>query len=232
MTTYHGATVVLRLSRLAAEGKISREYLGDLDGSGEDQDFYTANYPITTAAGVTTDDETEVDVFMRSGDDFIELDDDGSDFTIDGSEGLVTVKAAVNQPGNAGRNISVSYYTDGIVSRGQGASVEFSRDVQEVHELGSAAPQELVAGHYTVSGTIEALYVSRDLMGKVLGETDLYKQLSSFSFYIYPNGNTAGQPYIKVTNATFEGGTIKATLKGLVAVNVKYKGTAASIGTV
>lgn len=235
MTVYHGATVTLRLSNILAEGKIIKEYLGVLTGDTAEQVFYTKNFPITTNAGVATDDETLVDVYTRpaaGGETFTELDDDGSDFDIVGATGAVTIEEAANQAGDAGKFVSISYWTDAAISRGQGASIEFDRAVESIHELGAYAPAELAAGHYTLSGTIDALYITRDLMGKVLGESDLYKRLADFSFYIYPNGNTAGQPYIKVADAQFSGGSIKATLKGIMAVNVKYKGLVASIGTV
>jgi len=235
MTVYHGATVVLKLSRLAAEGKIVKEYLGLLDGSGDEQTFYTANFPVTTSVGVTTDTETDVDVYTRpaaGGETFTELDDDGSDFDITGATGAVVVEEAANQAGDAGKFLSISYYTTADVSRGQGATIEFNRDLQSIHELGSDAPAELAAGQYEISGTIEALHTTRDILGKVLGIEDFYKTLASFSMYLYPNGNTAGQPYIKVGSATFHDGDLKAGLKTILANNLKFKGTALSIGTV
>ena len=63
MVTYHGTTVKLVIENLTAEGKIQKEYIGTLDGGAADITFYTKNFPITTGAGVTTDTETEVDVF-------------------------------------------------------------------------------------------------------------------------------------------------------------------------
>ena len=235
MTVYHGATVVLRICNLLAEGKIQKEYLGLLTGDTNEQTFYTKNFPITTNAGVATDDETLVDVFTRpatGGETFTELDDDGSDFDITGATGAVVVEEAANQGGDAGKFLSISYYTTADVSRGQGATIDFNRDLQIIHELGSDAPKELSAGQYEISGTIEALYITRDMLGKVLSIEDFYKTLTSFSMYLYPNGNTAGQPYIKVGSATFHGGTIKAGLKTILANNLKFKGTALSIGTV
>ncbi len=46
-TTYSGAQAVLKLERLLAEGKISKEYIGALSGAGVDQNFYTKRFPIT-----------------------------------------------------------------------------------------------------------------------------------------------------------------------------------------
>jgi len=233
-TTYHGSQVKIRLERLTAETKIQKEYLGVLSGAGVDQDFYTKNFPITTGAGVTTDAETDVDVFTRvsTGLSWVELSDAGADFTITGATGLVKVLAAKNAGGDAGKLVSISYFTTALVARGQGVSVDFSGDLEEVLELGNRAPQELKEGHTYLSGTIDALYITRDLLGKALGISDYYQRLTDYSFYLFPNGETVGQPRIKLSNVKFSGGNLKVGLKALVAVNVKYKGLALSMDTV
>lgn len=235
MTVYHGATVVLRLCNILADGKILQEYLGTLNGSGAEQTFYTANFPITDNAGTATDAEANVDVYTRpatGGETFTELADDGTAFDIVGATGAVTIEEAANQAGDAGKFVSISYWTDAIVSRGQGASVDFSRDIQDIHELGAYAPAELAAGQYTISGTIDTFYTTRDMFGKILGAKDYYKVPEEFSFYIYPNGNAAGQPYIKLSNVKFSGGSLKTPLKAPIALGMAYKGLVASIGTV
>ena len=233
MVVYHGATVDLRIANILAEGKIIQEYFGALDGDTAECPFYTKNFPITDNAGVATDAEVNVDVYTRvpGGVTWVELADDGSTFDIVGATGSVIVEEASNQAGDALKEVSISYWTDALVGRGQDASIEYERDLEVVHELGNAAPQELASGHTQVSGSIGSLYVSRDTIGKVLGESDFYKRLASFSFYLYPNKNVGGQPYLKVAGAQFYGGSIKATLKGIMAVNVKYKGLVASVGT-
>ena len=234
MTTYHGSTVKLKIERLSAETKIQKELLGLLSGGGVDQDFYTKNFPITTGAGAVTDAETDVDVFTRvtTGSTWVELDDDGSDFVIDGSEGLVTIQAAANQAGDAGKAVSISYFTAAYVGRGQGASIDYGSDLEDVHELGSRSPQELKEGHVSISGSIDALYVSRDLLGKILGVDDLYGRLADFTFLLRPNGDTVGQPQIRLSNVKFSGGSIKVGLKAIMASSVKYKGLAVALEAV
>jgi hypothetical protein len=233
MVTYHGATVDLRISRLLAEGKIIKEYLGILNGSTNEQVFQAKNFPITTDAGVITDLETEVDVYSRDPATLVwtELDDDGSDFDIVGATGTVTVEEDYNQAGVANFLLSMSYYTDQIVSRGQGASIDYARDVEEIHELGDPAPKELKAGHFSVSGTIDALRTTNDLITKALSSSDFYKLPPDFSLYIYPNKNVALAPYSKVTNIMLSAASVKAALKGIMAVNIKYKGLLIAEGT-
>lgn len=234
MPTYHGVTVVLRIARLLAEGKIPQEYLGTLNGSGTDQNFYSKNFPITTDAGATTNDQTKVDVYTRvpPGTTWVELSDTGSDFIITGASGLVTIKAAKNQAGDAGKAVSISYYHAAVVARGQGESIDFASDLQEILEQGNRNPQELKEGHIAIGGTIDVLYVSADLLGKFLGSSDFYNLLADFSIYLYPNGNVSGQPYIKVANAKFSGGSIRGGLKAILAVNLRFKGLVLSSGTV
>ncbi len=233
MVTYHGSTVLFKLERILAEGKIIKELLGTLDGSAGNQTFYTKNFPITTNVGVATDDETLVDVYSRVPPSATqtEYDEDGSDYTIVGATGAVVIQAAENQAGDAGQQISISYYTSAYVGRGQGGDLSFDTDIISVYELGSRMPQELHSGDVKVSGTINALYVSRDLLGKVLGVSDLYGRLADFSFYIYPNGIAGGQPYIKVGSATFSGGKISVGQNTVIAANVSFQGLALTIGT-
>jgi len=233
VVTYHGATVDVRVSRIAAEGKIIKELLGILNGSTNEQAFQTKFFPITTDAGVATDLETLVDVYSRDPATvtWAELDDDGSDFDIVGATGSVIVEEAYNQAGVANFPLSISYYTDGTIARGQGISWDYARDKEIVHELGNPAPQEIKTGHWTVSGSIDALVSNNDMVTKGLSESDFYKLPPDCSLYIYPNKNAASQPYIKLTNIVFTGISVKAPLKGLMTVSVKFDGLLAATGT-
>jgi hypothetical protein len=233
MVTYHGATVDVRVSRIAAEGKIIKEYLGLADGTGAEQVFHTKFFPITTDAGVATDLETEVDLYARDPATLVwtEADDDGSDFDIVGATGTVTLEELYNVVGIQNFPISISYYTDYTIARGQGASIEFSRDKEVIHELGNPAPQEIKTGHYTVSGSIDALISTNDMVTKGLSESDFYKLPPDCSLYLYPNKNAASQPYFKVTNVVFTDISVKASLKGMMAVGLKYSGLLLAQGT-
>lgn len=234
MTTYHGATVKLVIERLETEGKIAKEFIGATDGLGGAATFYTRNFPITDNAGVTTDDETEVDVFKRVAGttSWTELSDIGDEFTITGATGEVVIAAGVN---DAVYQISISYYTTAEVGEGQNASVDFDGGLEETHKLGSRDPWEIKEGPISISGSIGQLYPNRDLFGKYIGESDFYKKLADFSFYIYldaPEGVIAdGSPYIKVANAKFGGGSLSVDLGSIVALDVTYKGLAVSSGT-
>ena len=228
----------LVIERLAAEGKIQKEYIGTLNGLDADQEFYTHNFPITDDAGVTTDDEAEVDVFTDDGvpdGSPTEYEDDGSDFTIIGLTGEVTILAAENAAVNEGERISISYYTTAEVGEGQNASVDFDGGLEDTHKLGSRLPREIKEGPISISGSIGQLYPNRDLFGKFIGESDFYKKLAEFSFYIYldaPEGVIqTGSPYIKVAKTKFGGGSLSVDLGSIVALDVTYRGLAVSTGT-
>lgn len=236
-TTYGGVTVKLMIERIAAEGKIVQEYIGTLNGGAANQTLYTRNFPITTDAGVATDDETLVDVFTNDGTlgSWTEYLDDGSDFQIVGATGAVTIQAAENQAGNVGERISISYYTKAEVGAAQNVEVRSEAELTTVHRLSSVAPQEIKEGPVEVSGTIGALYVSRDTFGKFMGQRDFYKTLADFSLYIHldaPEGVIAGSsPYVKVANTKFGGGSLTVELGSILANNITFKGLAVSIGT-
>lgn len=233
-TTYGGGTVALKLERLAAEGKIAQEFIGILSGGAVDQDFYTHRFPITTDAGVTTDTETEVDVFtddLTPGS-WTEYADDGSDFEIVGATGKVTIKAAENQGGNVGERISISYYTTEEPAVGQNVTIEHAQPLTEIYKLGSLLPQELKEGNISIGGTIGVIWADRSLFGTILGVSDFYKKLAAYSFYVYPNKEVTGQPQIKLSGVKFSGGTLGTEIGGPVALDITYKGLVVEVGTV
>jgi len=231
--SYPGVTC--KIYRQKLDAKIAQEYIGTLDGSGSDQVLYTKNLPITTSAGVATDDETLVDVYTDDGSvgSWTEYLDDGSDFTIVGATGAVTIKAAENQAGNAGERISISYYYRAEVGSGQTSKITWGRKVIERHKLGSADVQELIAGKKAaVALEFDTFYITRDELGGILSETDFYNQLTDFDFYMYPNDVTAGQPMIYVTDIKGESGSVEADLDSLMLNKCKFKGLTGVISTV
>lgn len=230
--SYHGTTMVLTKQKLSSQ--IEKEYIGELNGSGSDQDLYTANFPITTNAGTTTDDETEVSVYTDDGTPgtYSQYVTDGSDYTIDGSEGKVTIKAAENQAGNAGEKIYISYYTKRDIGYAQNVSVRVNGNVVNIHELGERLPQELKAGKIEIDGTIGQFYIDRDMFGGFLGLTGINERLSDFTLYLDPNGSTSGQPRITLSGVKFSGGQLQVSIDTILLNNVDFKATAVSIGTV
>ncbi len=124
-------------------------------------------------------------------------------------------------------------FTDALATdKVQSVSINFEGNLVDVYTLGERDPQEIKEGTIAISGTIEQLYASRDLIGKFLGESDFYKRLADFSFYLYPNGETGGQPYIKLSNVKFGGGSISVDVGGIMAANVTWSGLAIEVGTV
>lgn len=214
---------------------ISKENIGSTDGLGGEETFYTKNFPITDSAGATTDDETEVNVYKRVAGavSWTELNDNGTEFTIDGSEGQVVIAAAVN---DAEYEISIDYYTKRQVAVGQNVEFRTDQPLSSIHQLGTVSPQETKEGLITINGSIGTLYTNRDVIGKELSLTDFYSLLSDYTLTIYPNapGGTpeSSSKYIKVTDTKYSGGKVSVDLGGIVAVDVVYSGLVASVETV
>ena len=232
MVTYHGVTAKVYWQRIAAEGKIIQEYIGTLTGNTAEQVLYTKSFPITTNAGVATDLETEVDVYTRpaaGGSTFTELNDNGNDFDILGASGTVTIEEAANQAPDAGKTVSISYYTMAELGCAQGMTIETSRPILEVRKMGQALAQELKAGHISIAGSIRDLYTHRDLMGKILSRQDYYGTEPDFSLYLYPNGVTPGEPRIKCGNVMAAKGSLGIALDALLNNDVDFKAIALTI---
>ena len=230
MTSFSGTQAKLYLERVAAETKILHEYIGTGDGAGIDL-FYTANFPITTNAGVATDDELLVDVFtdQATPGSWHELEDDGSEFLITGATGEVAIQAIAN---NIGERYCIDYWYKSEVGTGQGVSIEFEGNLLDVHHLGDRDPKEIKEGVIALSGTITQLHCDRDLLGKFLGKSDFFKRLADFSLYLYPTGSlAAGQPYVKLTGVKFGGGSLSVDVSSIVATNLNFKGKILSVGT-
>lgn len=158
--------------------------------------------------------------------------EDGTDYYIDGETGAVVIAAAENQGGDAGDAISIDYFTSAIVGLGQSVTIDFEGSLEDVYTLGSRDPQEIKEGQKSISGTIDQLYASRDLIGKFLGESDFYERLADFTFYLFPNGDTAAEPKITLSNVKFGGGSITVDVDSIMAANVTYSGLVIAVGSV
>jgi len=226
---YDGMTIRFTGGGNAGEMRVISSYL---QASGE----ITASAAFTGAPALNDAFiiEPSVNVYSDEGTpgSWTEYLEDGTDYTIAGLTGLVKILAAENQAGNAGESISVDYYTMAEVGLGQSASIDFGGSLEDVYTLGSRDPQEIKEGQKSISGTIDQLYCSRDLIGKFLGESDFYERLTDFSFYLYPNGEVGGQPEIKLSNVKFGGGSISVDIGGIMAANVTFKGLVIAVGTV
>ncbi len=162
---------------------------------------------------------------------WVEYTEDETDYYIAGLTGAVVISAAENQVGDTGDAVSIDYYTTALVGLGQSVTINFEGSLTDVYTLGDRDPQEIKEGIKSISGTIEQLYVSRDLIGKFLGESDFYERLSDFTLILFPSGEVAG-PYIKLTNVKFGGGSINVGIDGILAANVTFSSLAVEVGTV
>ncbi len=163
---------------------------------------------------------------------WVEYTEDETDYYIAGLTGAIVISAAENQGGDAGDAVSIDYYTSALVGLGQSMTIDFEGNLMDVYTLGERDPQEIKEGVKKISGTIDQLYASRDLIGKFLGESDFYERLTDFSFYLYPNGETGGQPEIKLSNVKFGGGSITVDVTSILAANVTFSGLLLEVGTV
>jgi hypothetical protein len=225
-TTYTGQTLKVKIKHLSS--KIIKEVLGTLSGGGVDQDFYTNAFPITTGAGVTTDDETEVDVYKAD----VELLDDGTDFTIVGASGKVTIKAAENQGGDAGKQITISYYTSLTVGFAQSVRLHTDRGLREVYELGDKNPQEIKEMNVHNDGEIERFWIDRNMMRVLGSDYAPGDSLPYFTIEVAPNGFTSGQPLITFSNAKFGTWDFDAAQDAIVSETSSFMALSSSVGTV
>ena len=236
MTTYAGVTCEAVFERIAAEGQFVKEYLGVLTGDGNPQTFLAKNFPITDNAGVATDAETNVNVYTRPNTTSVtwtELSDAGAEFTIVGATGAVTIAAAKNQAGDAGKLVSIEYWYKCSVLMGQSIVVAADRELKPIHKLGSADVQEIKAlVKQPIKITVKNYYVNRDLYGKLFGETDFYKELNDISFYLYPGGTGSTQPRIKVGNVKAKGHGLNAAVNDIISEDLSLEGIALTVDTV
>lgn len=158
--------------------------------------------------------------------------EDGTDYTIDGPTGAITILAAENQGPNAGERISIDYFYQAEVGRGQGATIETSREIVTVYQLGDENPKELKGGKVTVKGHLDTFHASRDLFGKILGESDFYNRLADFTLRLYPNYKVFGEPRITVTNIKGSLVNLDTTIDTLIASGMDFEGLVLTIDTV
>ncbi len=241
-----GTATIFDTDLTAANGYYDGMTLRFLAGPNADEMEVIASYlqadgEITMSAaftGVPGNDafiiEPTVNVYTDEGTpgSWAEYTEDETAYYIAGLTGAVVISAAENQAGDAGDAISIDYYTSALVGLGQSMTVNFEGNLTDVYTLGERDPQEVKEGTISISGTIDQLYVSRDLLGKFLGESDFYKRLTDFTFKIYPNGDVGGQPVITLSNVKFGGGSISVDIGGILAANVTYSGLAIAVGTV
>jgi len=181
-------------------------------------------FVIEPSVNVYTDDGT-----VGSWTEYLE---DGTDYTIAGPTGAVTILAAENQAGNSGERISIDYYYQAEVGMGQGATIETSRDLVTAYKLGDEDPQEIKGGKVAVKGHLDELYASRDLFGKILGESDFYNKLADFTTRLYPNKKTSGQPRITVSNMKGSMVNLAVDIDTLIASGLDFEGLVLTLDTV
>lgn len=223
----HGVEVVIYFKRLTAEGLVDKEYIGTLNGGAANQDLYTQMFPITTGVGVTTDDETLVNVFTDDGTPgtWTEYLDDGTDFLITGASGLVQIQAAENAGPNAGERIAIEYYTQFEMARGQSFDLTGARQLIEVWKLGSADVQDIIAGRKAAVGlTMIDLWVNRTMIGPFLSESDFYQKMTDVKVEIYPSGTGSGERYFTISEVKWENVTIGVSTDTLMEVTCGLKG--------
>jgi hypothetical protein len=101
-------------------------------------------------------------------------------------------------------------------------SFEFNRDLEEVYIHGDPAPQELKAGHYSLSGTLTRDFETGDFSATGMRFNVMAMGTTEMFFAIFPEGDAF--PKILLSNVKFSGYTVKSSLKGIVQETCKFKG--------
>lgn len=153
MTAYKGYRVEIRLPLQQFVDSPTIKEDGSLGvGDGVTTHFYTPYFPIVDSSGNVTNDPADVTVKVNG-----TALDPTTDYTIDGSEGLINL---VSAPAS-GAGVTVTYYTKTTI--GYARSLEYSSDnkADAFEALGSRYPVTIEYGPQEVSITLERAYVDR-----------------------------------------------------------------------
>ena len=202
------AIVALPVKQIVTERMIDEDG-HDALGDTVKTEFWTRSLPVTTNAGVTTDDETLVSVYL-----------DGvivasADYTLTGADGKIVFDSA---PG-LGVVITVTYYTALTVGYAQNVTMSHAGGLEEVYAIGSRSPREIKEGKINIALKMQRCYVDRNLFGKVSQPG----VLPEFDVAIYTEGIGSGLPYFTATGK-FEGYDIPTGQGAVTMENVGFKG--------
>ena len=177
--------------QLVLEGSLVKEEMEGSPAVATQTTFYTRSFPVVDpVTKVVTDDETKVTVYV---DDVAQL---STAFTLTGSLGKIVFGVA---PG-AGKVITITYSYKLTVGYVQNGALSVDGKVTEIHEWGSRLPAALGEGNISLRASFERAFVDRDLVGKAIAELS-DGSLPEFTIYIYPRGNSSGEPYFTLGNA-------------------------------
>lgn len=106
-------------------------------------------------------------------------------------------------------------------------SFDFDRPLDEVYIHGDPAPQQLVSGHYTISGTITRDFETGNFSATGMTFFAMAQGTAEMYVAIFPEGDAS--PKILMSNVKFSGYSLKCPLKGVASETCKFKGLAMAL---
>lgn len=156
MTVYAGWEGVLLV-----QGTQTREILTESSEGGANVVYHTAHWPIVDATGAVTDDPADVTVY----DNGTAMANDGSAYTVDGSEGTITILTAT-----AGHQYDITYNSKETVGYWQGIDLDFKNNLKVAHVGGQREPYDVKEGLIEIAMKFTYLYIDRRAMTMATGE--------------------------------------------------------------
>ena len=156
--------------------------------------FYSKNFPITNNAGVVTDDENLVKVYVGG------VVQAAVAYTLTGSLGRIVFGVA---PGAASR-VTIDYYYQYEIAYGRSTEVTIDSGTEELHVLGMRTPKEILEGAVTIRGALERYFVSRDFIGKMTLDIAGDKGQTAFVIFLWPLGQITGKPVFTLRGIKFD----------------------------
>lgn len=208
---------------LVLQGTLTKEGAVGSPAIAAQTTFYTNSFPVVNAAGATTDDETEVSVYV---DDVLK---GPTDFTLTGSLGRIVFAVA---PG-AGKVVEITYKYKLTAGYVQNATLSVDGKVDELYQYGSRLPAALGEGNISIGLTFERAYIDRDLSGKAVAELEAGTgTLPEFTIYLYPRGNVSGEPYYTLGNCKCNTWKLNAPQNAWISENGEFVCKTITPGTV
>jgi len=156
MATYAGWEGVLLV-----EGDQTREILTESSAGGSNVVYYTSHWPIVDASGNVTDDPADITVYDNGS----AMANDGSAYTVDGSEGKITIISAT-----AGHQYDVTYKSKETVGCWQGVDLEQKNNLKVAHVGGQREPYDIKEGPIEISLKFHYLYIDSRAMRMATGK--------------------------------------------------------------
>ena len=198
MTTYAGWEGVFIL-----EGDQTKEVIfntASADEAGASVEIFTKHWPIVDDAGDVTDDETDIVVY----EDGVALNNNGTTYTLDGSEGSITIVTVTED-----KRYTVSYKSKETVGSWKDIDVETKNNLKRVHVGGQRNPIAVKEG--LLEHGLKFVDVLLDSRRMDMAHAELYPELDLPAFTATIQTKSSGGVQYELTGVKLD--TSKLTLK-------------------